>query len=191
VVEAIELDAGSDTEPETDIVRRRDVIRGEVELSVRQNRLTLEVRNVTPIRDPNMPRDELLMHTMLSTHAILTIENGAFISITESESCGNEGAWPILVGEPGQVDTILVSPIILNDYPEIAPESPGDFFDGTEMDEMLTLRILTLTDAEKAEMLSVDECSRALLERTERLGGEHLMNLHGRLRRHGPRENES
>ncbi len=44
------------------------------------------------------------------------------------------------------------SPIILYDYPQIAPESAGDFFDSTEMDEMLTLRIMTLTDDEKSDM---------------------------------------
>ena len=51
---------------------------------------------------------------------------------------------------------LLCSPIILYDYPQIAPESAGDFFDGTEMDEMLALRVLTLTDAEKQEMRQGD-----------------------------------
>ena len=51
---------------------------------------------------------------------------------------------------------MLCSPIILYDYPQSAPESEGDFFDGTEMDEMLTLRVLTLTDAEKQEMRAGD-----------------------------------
>ena len=64
----------------------------------------------------------------------------------------NLGAWPVLVGEPGRRDVMLSSPIILYDYPEIAPESPGDLFDGAEIDEILTLRILTLTDEEKDEM---------------------------------------
>ena len=55
---------------------------------------------------------------------------------------------------------MLCSPIILYDYPKIAPESAGDFFDGTEMDEMLTLRVLTLTDAEKQEMRNGDPRAR-------------------------------
>ena len=62
---------------------------------------------------------------------------------------------------------LLCSPIILYDYPQIAPESAGDFFDGTEMDEMLTLRVMTLTDEEKDEMRSGDDRVRNLLERTE------------------------
>lgn len=77
---------------------------------------------------------------------------------------------------------MLASPIILYDYPQIAPESPGDLFDATEIDEILTLRILTMTEQEKREMAAVDERSRALLERTERLTNEQLQRLHGTLR---------
>ena len=46
-------------------------------------------------------------------------------------------------------DTMLSSPIILYDYPKIAPESAGDLFDGTEIDEILSLRIQTMSDVEK------------------------------------------
>ncbi len=82
----------------------------------------------------------------------------------------------------GEHDALLSSPIILYDYPEIAPESPGDLFDGTEIDEILTLRIMTLTDDEKHEMRAVDDRARALLERTEALSAEQLMQLHGAVR---------
>jgi hydrogenase maturation protease len=77
---------------------------------------------------------------------------------------------------------MLSSPIILYDYPQIAPESAGDLFDGTEIDEILTLRILTLTDEEKREMRGVDERARRLLERTETLPPEQMMKLHGAMR---------
>ncbi len=77
---------------------------------------------------------------------------------------------------------MLSSPIILYDYPQIAPESAGDFFDGTEMDEMLTLRVMTLTDDEKREMRAGDEHARRILERIETLPAEHLMKLHGAVR---------
>ncbi len=77
---------------------------------------------------------------------------------------------------------MLSSPIILYDYPQIAPESAGDFFDGTEIDEMLTLRIMTLTDDEKREMRGADERARLILERTEAMPVEHLMKLHGAVR---------
>ena len=79
---------------------------------------------------------------------------------------------------------MLSAPIILYDYPRIAPQSPGDLFDGTEIDELLTLRILTLTDQEKQEMRAVDARARDLLERTEMLNVGELRRLHGTM--HGP-----
>src|SRR5262249_32310613 len=94
----------------------------------------------------------------------------------------NVGVWPVLVGAEGQTDTVLSSPIILYDYPQVAPESPGDFFDGTEIDEMLTLRVLTLTDEEKRAMAAVDERACELLARTEALAREQLLGLHGTVR---------
>jgi hydrogenase maturation protease len=77
---------------------------------------------------------------------------------------------------------MLCSPIVLYDYPQIAPESASDFYDATEMDEMLTLRVTTLTDAEKEEMrLSCDQ-ARDLLQRTEESAREQLMKTHGAIR---------
>ena len=127
---------------------------------------------------------------LISTQAILHVQNGAFLSLTDppaelreaAAQCQNTGVWPVLVGEPGSRDYMLASRIILPDYPEIAPESPGDLFDGTEIDEILTLRILTMTDAEKEEMRNTDERTRRILERTESLAPEQLMKLHGTLR---------
>jgi hydrogenase maturation protease len=77
---------------------------------------------------------------------------------------------------------MLSSPIILYDYPEVAAESPGDLFDATEIDEILTLRILTLTEEEKREMRESGDHARRILARTETLPEEQLMKLHGALR---------
>ena len=77
---------------------------------------------------------------------------------------------------------MLASPIILYDYPQIAPESAGALFDGTEIDEILSLRILTLTDDEKREMCETDPQARSLLERTEALDAEQWLKLHGVMR---------
>ena len=77
---------------------------------------------------------------------------------------------------------MISSPIILYDYPKIAPESPGDLFDAAEIDEILTLRIMAMTDQEKREMRNVDEQARRILERTETLPEEHLLKMHGVLR---------
>ena len=93
----------------------------------------------------------------------------------------------MLVGEPGDADTVLASPIILEDHPRIAPESPGDLFDGGEIDQLLILSILSLTDEEKAEMRAADPRTREILERTEALAPEELMRLHGTIRECGMR----
>jgi hypothetical protein len=126
----------------------------------------------------------------VSAHLLLGIEHGEFVSLLDSPvenaadaaACSNRGVFPVLAGEAGDRTRMLCSPIILYDYPQIAPESAGDFFDGTEMDEMLALRVLTLTDDEKAEMRSGDPRAAAILARTETLPQEHLMKLHGAVR---------
>ena len=130
---------------------------------------------------------------MLSTHAVLGVGGGHFLSLIDppgdvrdlAETCRNRGAWPVLVGDRDRQDMILAAPIILYDFPQIAPESPGNLFDGTEIDELLTLRILTLSASEKQAM-NGDERTRALLERTEKLAGDQLLALHGAMRSPSP-----
>src|SRR5262249_37512153 len=115
---------------------------------------------------------------------------GQFVSLIDpppeskdlAAQCKNIGVWPVLVGEPGRADCMLASPIILYDYPQVAPESPGDLFDGTEIDEILSLRIMTLSDDEKRSAADLDERGAALVRRTETLAAQELMRLHGTMR---------
>jgi hypothetical protein len=164
-------------------------IRGSVELSVtrlgaRLVRVTARIRNLTEAPDASPP------WCMLSTHTILSIEAGAFVSLMDppaeyreaASSCRNVGTWPVLAGSEGERAVMLSSPIILYDYPQIASESPGDLFDSTEIDEILSLRIMTLSDEEKAEIRAGDEHARRILERTESLPPEQFQKLHGALR---------
>lgn len=179
-----------------DLGLRQEALSGLVEVSAEAlgpdlHKITVRVMNLTgmPLAG-NIDRDEALLRAMVSTHAILQVARGEFISLTDppepyreaAASCRNVGVWPVLAGAEGSHDCMLASPIILYDYPQIAPESAGDLFDGTEIDEILTLRILTMTDAEKDEMRQVDEHTRRLLERTESLSSEQMMKLHGVLR---------
>jgi hypothetical protein len=139
-----------------------------------------------------------MMHSCISTHTILLIQRGAFVSLFDPpeamrervKECANTHTWPVLAGSEGNNDGVLSSPIILYDYPQIAPESPGSLFDGTEIDEILTLRIMTLTDEEKAAMRLEDERVREILERTENLTPEELMKLHGTMRSLQPIDRE-
>ena len=176
------------------IIRKGESVQGTVEISAMQAgdqlfKVRMRVNNLTPF-DGHTIRDEALAQSLVSAHVLLGVVDGQFISLLEppeklkalASSCQNVGAWPVLVGNAGERDTMLASPIILYDYPQIAPESPGDLFDGTEIDEILALRILTMTEEEKREMRSTDDRARKMLERTESLPMEHLMKLHGTLR---------
>jgi len=140
--------------------------------------------------EPTIDRGKVLPNSLVSAHIILCTQSGGFLSLmdppaalqTLTSQCKNIGCFPVLVGEEGSHDMMLCSPIILYDYPQIAPESAGDFFDGTEMDEMLTLRVMTLTDEEKREMRGTDDRVRSLLERTEQTAREQLTRTHGTIR---------
>jgi hypothetical protein len=174
-------------------------------------RITVSVANATPWvpdladassqwqvgkRDRPSPRggrEDALRQTFCSTHAVLRASTGAWVSLTDppeelrvdAEQCENIGVWPVLVGDEHDRSTVLASPIILSDHPEIAPESPGDLFDSGEIDQMLVLNILAMTDEERREMRDSDPRSREILERTEALSGEQIMRLNGAVREFG------
>jgi hypothetical protein len=178
------------------IVRDKESISGRVTLSatcLKENlfKVTLTVLNDTVLVDAeNATREFAVVRSLLSAHSILSAQEGEFISLLDTPThfmefathCKNVGTWPVLVGEEGTRDAMLSSPIILYDYPQIAPESAGDLFDGTEIDEILALRILTLTEDEKTEMRQGDERARQVLERTEAMPEEQFLKLHGVLR---------
>ena len=185
-------------------VWRQEEIEGTIELAAERVRegvfkISVDVRNTTPMKTPAASRGEALMRSLVSTHTILGATGGEFISLLEppddlqelSAQCANVGVWPVLVGEQGKRDTLLASPIILYDYPQIAPESIGDLFDGTEIDEILSLRIMTLTDEEKREIRNSDDRARQILERTETMPAEQFMKLHGAVRGMRPLKGQS
>jgi hypothetical protein len=154
-------------------------------------KLRLEAQNASPLPSgAEAKRDEALPVSFVSAHLLLGITGGEFISLLDPAeayrasvaACSNQGVFPVLVGEEPERSMMFCSPIILYDYPKIAPESAGDFFDGTEMDEMLTLRVLTLTDAEKQEMQNGDPRARRILERTEALTNDAMLKAHGVIR---------
>jgi hypothetical protein len=198
------LSAGRQVEPvrEADggvvavICRDQEALRGDITIMLDPVgydifRLRITISNLTTFEvTSESNRDNALLRSFASTHTVLGIEGGAFSSMTAPGAeqiaavaeCKNIGTWPVLVGEEGSHDTMLSSPIILYDYPQIAPESAGDLFDGTEIDEILSLRIMTLTDEEKSEMRQSDDRARMMLERTEAMPMEQLMKLHGVLR---------
>lgn len=186
------------------IIRRRQALEGAIEVAAERVgegafKITARILNLTPLEDAGRKsRDEALMRSFVSTHTILSVREGEFVSLLDppeayreaAAGCQNVGTYPVLVGEEGERGQVLSSPIILYDYPQIAPESAGELFDGTEIDEILTLRIMTLTDEEKREMRGADERARRILERTEALPAEQLMKMHGAMRSLRPRRED-
>jgi hypothetical protein len=178
-------------------VRRRHRLAGMISVSAtpmpgpwRAARLRVEIRNRTLLDPAPRSRDEALPGALIAAHMIIGISGGAFVSMTdppqwaadEVRSCENVGSWPVLAGPDGGRQVMLAAPIILYDYPQIAPESPGELFDGTEIDEILTLRTLALSDEEKREARATDPRAAALIDRVESLDGQDMGRLHGTMR---------
>ncbi len=197
----IDVPGGSKEEPLAEpggevagaLVRSWRSLRGAVEvvtelLQEETFRVTVRITNTTPWGGED--RESTLRQTFVSTHTTLEVQAGEFVSLIDPpeelgeavEGCENLKTWPVLVGEEEDRGTLLSSPIILYDYPQIAPESPGDLFDGTEIDQMLILNVLNLTDEEKEEMRASDPRGREILERCESLSPEELMRLNGTFR---------
>jgi hypothetical protein len=209
----IDFPAGSDAEPLTDasgrragsIVRDWRALSGTVEVAATPvadgvHRLTVRVENTTLCPAPETgvrhAREKAAVHAFASTHTVLHSDTGIFLSLTDppehlraaAAACGNRGTWPVLVGENtgAGAHTVLSSPVTLYDFPAVAPESPGDLFDGTEIDQLLVLGVLSLTEEEQAEARACDPRAREILDRCAGLGRDDLMALHGTIREFRP-----
>ena len=153
-------------------------------------KLRIRIENSAACDERFASREEALRYSLIGSHVLLGVEHGSFISLLEPPdwaapevaSCVNLHTWPVLVGKKPQRHLMLSAPIILYDYPEVAPESQGDFFDATEIDELLTLRTLTLTDEEKREARDTDERAATILNRVETMPAAIFSRLHGAVR---------
>ncbi|MEU0797400.1 hypothetical protein ABZ342_45680 [Amycolatopsis sp. NPDC005961] len=152
-------------------------------------RLRLDLHNTTSWPSDGV-RSHALRHALLAAHLVLSVGTGHFLSMLDPpewakpavEACRQERLWPVLIGDTSRSTVVLASPIILYDDPAIAPESPGDLFDGTEIDEILTLRTMTLTDEEKREARATDPRAAAIVDRVDTMPPELLDRLHGAIR---------
>lgn len=173
------------------IVRRRRQLHGEFTIAVEADaglvRLTITVRNCAA---PALDKDDAIAVSLIGTHLIAEVTDGDFVSLLEPDEsavaavsrCSRHRCFPVLAGPPGTHDTMLVSPIILYDYPEIAEQSQGDLFDSCEIDEILTLRVMTMTDEEKAGARATDPRAAAIIDRCDSMSPEAMLDLHGVLR---------
>lgn len=178
------------------VLRRRWPVQGRVRLSTEDVpgpyaavRLQVRTENVTDYDDATAPRAEVLRRGLLGAHTVLACTDGAFLSLLDPPEwaksavadCVNERVWPVLVGAVGH-EVVLCSPIILYDHPEIAPESPGDLYDALEIDEILSLRTMTLTDEEKRQARATDPRAAAIIDRVDAMPQAMLDSLHGAVR---------
>ncbi|MGW0669977.1 hypothetical protein [Streptomyces sp. NPDC002746] len=191
---------GEDSEPLTDargavvgrIVRRRLPltlgIRTDSVVDDGYTRLSVAVRNEHP--EPAATKDAAIRASLIGAHLLLRAHDAEFVSLLEPPAgaaaaagrCRQNRCWPVLAGPKGTTDVLLGAPIILYDYPEVAEQSPGALFDSTEIDEILTLRVMTMTEAEKAEARATDPRAREIIDRCDGMSPAGLQELHGLLR---------
>ncbi|SNT63496.1 hypothetical protein SAMN05421812_115116 [Asanoa hainanensis] len=197
----VEISGGEDVEAVCDgsgvelgqVVRRRWPLRAHLRLATEPDgaytRLTVAVENAYD--GALSTKDDATRGSLLGAHLVLRAAAGAgFVSVIDppdaaaaaAARCVQHRCWPVLAGPPGATDLVLGSPIILYDHPEVAEQSPGALFDATEIDEILVLRIMTMTEAEKAEARATDPQVAAIIDRCDGLTPEQLQGLHGILR---------
>jgi len=153
-------------------------------------RIQVRTENVSAGLPVDASREQALTRALLAAHTLIASDGGRFVSLLDpphwakaaARGCVNVHTMPVLAGQAGHSDLMLSSPIILYDYPRVAPESPGDLFDAGEIDEILSLRALTLTDEEKREARATDPRAAEILDRVEDSPPDVLARLHGTIR---------
>jgi hypothetical protein len=175
------------------LVRTRESVRAELTVGVERvdglNRVTVTVRNTAPCSD-EAGKDWAIARSLIGTHLIAEVIDGEFISLLDppdraaaaAANCRQHRCFPVLAGRAGETDLLLVSPIILYDHPEIAEQSEGALYDSTEIDEILTLRVMTMTDEEKAQARATDPLAAQIIDRCDAMSPEAMQRLHGVLR---------
>ena len=173
------------------IVRRRWPVNARVVVSAQRCEgpyplatVAVSIENTT--EPTGSDRDGAIRQSMVAVHTLAAVDGGRFLSTLDPPrfaapvvaGCRNIGTYPVLIED----DVILSSPIILYDRPAVAPESSGDMCDACEIDEILALRVLTLTDEEKREARGTDPRSAAILDRIEAMSADAFEALHGTFR---------
>jgi hypothetical protein len=158
-------------------------------------RITTVVRNTTAVtgelgQDSAAAKDRAIAASMIGTHLIVEVSDGHLVSLLDPPKsaaaavagCHQHRCFPVLAGPPGDDALLLISPIILYDHPEIAEQSEGALYDSTEIDEILTLRVMTMTDEEKAQARATDPLAARIIDRCDSMTPEAMQRLHGVLR---------
>ena len=182
------------------LVRERQEVAGALTISWEPDgalrRVSVRVANVgAPVAGPADGKDadgkdSVIARSMIGTHVIAEVVGGEFVSLLEPSPaaedavsrCSRHRCFPVLAGPPGNQDILLISPIILYDHPEVAEQSSTALFDCTEIDEILTLRVMTMTDDEKAQARATDPRAAQIIDQCDAMSPEAMAALHGVLR---------
>jgi hypothetical protein len=174
-------------------VRHREPVAGLVRIATSRPdaetpyiKVAVTVENTTAWMRRGLHRDDAMPLSLISVHTMLGVDDGRFVSLLDppddaaraAHACHSDGTYPVLIGDD---DVVLSSPIILYDHPEVAPQSPGDLYDSLEIDEILALRVMTLTDGEKSEARGTDPRAAAIIDRCDEMSAETLGSLHGQM----------
>lgn len=190
---AVAAEAAIDIEPLDGgrLVRERQQVRGELTVSSEPDgdlrRVSVRLSNVGL---PPADKNDAISRSLIGAHIITKIVGGQFVSLLEPppavadavSRCTQYRCFPVLAGSPGTYDILLISPIILYDHPQVAEQSNTALYDCTEIDEILTLRVITMTDEEKAQARATDPRAAHLIDQCEALSPQDMARLHGVLR---------
>jgi hypothetical protein len=148
--------------------------------------VTLRVENRTVVRS-GLDRAGALARSLLSTHPILRVAGGRFISPLD-RAYDSVNTFPVLATP--QDDAIIGAAIVLPEHPQIAPESRGSLFDSTEIEEALLLHVQALSDAERAEIEQHDPTVSQMIARAAAATPADIAALHGRVTVRDPQTDE-
>jgi len=177
------------------LVRERQEVRGALTVASEPDgdlrRVSVRVSNVGASVDGGADdKDSVIARSMIGTHIIAEVVGGQFVSLLEPppdatdavSRCRRHRCFPVLAGPIGTQDILLISPIILYDHPEVAEQSNTALYDCTEIDEILTLRVMTMTDEEKAQARATDPRAARIVDQCDAMSPEAMARLHGVLR---------
>jgi hypothetical protein len=173
------------------LVRVRQEVRAELTVSTEPDGALSRVSaRLTNVGEAASDKNDAIARSLIGAHIIAEVVGGQFVSLLEPppaavgavSRCRQHRCFPVLAGPPGTQDMLLVSPIILYDHPEVAEQSPTALYDCTEIDEILTLRVMTMTDEEKAQARATDPRAAQIIDQCDAMSPEAMARLHGVLR---------
>lgn len=148
--------------------------------------LTFRIENRTVVSS-GLDRAGALHRSLLSTHPILRVNGGRFLSPLD-RAYDSVNTFPVLATPDD--DAIVGAAFVLPDHPQIAPESKGSLFDSTEIEEALLLHVQVLSDEERGEIAEQDPAVAEMITRAAAATPDDILTLHGRVTLRDPETNE-